>query len=285
MQVSNSTVLPNTVTPFTATKPAAPATTTYTPSFPPIEQPSALDHARHSPTNPLVYTAKPAAPRPQPSGSEKSEPAGTRSEPTKTESEVAEETKNTLQAVTNGESEEQGEGQGEAYQGLSEQELQEIQELASRDREVRAHEQAHARVGGKYAGAPVYDYERGPDGASYAISGEVPIDVAPIAGDPEATIQKMRQVQRAALAPAEPSGQDRAVAATAARYLLEAQSELMRSRAAESADRDSTTRAEQTVQPDFAAGLGIETYLNILEQGRVFQEQGARPQRLLDVVA
>src|SRR5690554_1259533 len=186
---------------------------------------------------------------------------------------------------------EKEEGPGSAFSGLDEQELQELQELAARDREVRTHEQAHARVGGKYAGTPVYAYDRGPDGASYAVSGEVPIDVAPISGDPEATIQKMRQVQRAALAPAEPSGQDRAVAATAARYLLEAQSELMRTRAVSATEasegtKSSAAKAEQTAAPlDFMAGLGIETYLDVLEQGRLLQEHGWHPQRLLDVVA
>src|SRR5690606_17882439 len=244
MQVSTTTVLPNTVTPFTGTKPAVSATLSYTPSFPPIEQTSAPDQARHSPTNPLVYTAKPNAARPQPASGEKSEPTGSR-DLVSTESEVAEETESTLQAVTNSESEQQDqdEGQGRAFKGLSEQELQELQELAARDREVRTHEQAHARVGGKYAGTPVYAYDRGPDGASYAVSGEVPIDVAPIAGDPEATIQKMRQVQRAALAPAEPSSQDRAVAATAARYLLEAQSELMRTRAVSATEASEGTKS------------------------------------------
>eukprot|EP01026_Neomeris_dumetosa_P052371 TRINITY_DN46319_c0_g1_i8.p1 TRINITY_DN46319_c0_g1~~TRINITY_DN46319_c0_g1_i8.p1 ORF type:complete len:240 (-),score=28.68 TRINITY_DN46319_c0_g1_i8:18-737(-) len=42
----------------------------------------------------------------------------------------------------------------------------EIADLSARDREVRAHEQAHAAVGGLYAGAPTYQYERGPDGVN-----------------------------------------------------------------------------------------------------------------------
>lgn len=93
------------------------------------------------------------------------------------------------------------------------QEQLEIAELASRDREVRAHEQAHAAVGGAYAGAPTYTYSRGPDGKRYAIGGEVSIDSSPIPNDPEATLRKMELVQRAALAPAEPSAQDLRVAA------------------------------------------------------------------------
>lgn len=90
-----------------------------------------------------------------------------------------------------------------------------IGKLQARDAEVRRHEEAHARVGGQYAGQPSYTYQSGPDGKRYAIGGEVPIDVAPIPGDPAATIDKMRIVKAAALAPAEPSGADRRVAALA----------------------------------------------------------------------
>lgn len=90
-----------------------------------------------------------------------------------------------------------------------------VDQLAARDREVRNHEEAHARVGGQYAGSPSYTFQEGPDGKQYAIGGEVPIDVSPVADDPEATIVKMEVVKAAALAPAEPSGQDRKVAALA----------------------------------------------------------------------
>ena len=102
----------------------------------------------------------------------------------------------------------------------------EIRELATRDREVRAHEQAHMAVGGQYAGGVSYDYSRGPDGRLYATGGSVSIDISPVAGDPAATISKMQQVQRAALAPAEPSGQDRVVAAQAAQLIAQARSEI-----------------------------------------------------------
>lgn len=102
----------------------------------------------------------------------------------------------------------------------------EIRELASRDREVRAHEQAHKAVGGQYAGAVSYSYERGPDGRSYAVAGSVAIDTASVPGDPAATLQKLQQVQRAALAPAQPSAQDLAVAAQASQAMAQARAEL-----------------------------------------------------------
>ncbi len=89
-----------------------------------------------------------------------------------------------------------------------------IQELKDRDQEVRTHEQAHAAVGGQYAGAPSYEFETGPDGNRYAVGGEVSIDVSE-EKDPEDTISKMQVVRAAALAPAEPSTQDYKVAAEA----------------------------------------------------------------------
>lgn len=113
-------------------------------------------------------------------------------------------------------------------QSLDEAQLKELTELKARDREVRAHETAHKAVGGQYAGAISYDYQRGPDGARYAVGGEVSIDVSPVQGDPEATIDKMRVVRAAAMAPAEPSSQDRAVAAEATQVMLQAQVDLYR---------------------------------------------------------
>ena len=106
------------------------------------------------------------------------------------------------------------------------QAAQELQELKQRDQEVRVHEQAHAAAGGRYAGAPSYEYERGSDGKSYAVAGEVQIDVSVVEGDPQATIDKMAIVKRAALAPAEPSSADRSIASEATQKASAARAEL-----------------------------------------------------------
>ena len=106
-----------------------------------------------------------------------------------------------------------------------------IRSLESRDKEVRNHERAHASVGGSHTGAPTYSYETGPDGKKYAVEGEVSVDLTPVAGDPKETIAKMKQVQAAALAPADPSSQDIQVAASAASIILEAQPELIKANA------------------------------------------------------
>ena len=120
----------------------------------------------------------------------------------------------------------QAEQGADSTSGLSEEEFRQITELAARNLEVRAHEQAHKSVGGQFTGAVSYSYQTGPDGKRYAIGGEVPIDSSPVSGDPLATIAKMRTVIAAARAPADPSPQDTKVAAMAARQLTNAQVEL-----------------------------------------------------------
>lgn len=99
-------------------------------------------------------------------------------------------------------------------------------DLRAIDRKVRAHEQAHAAVGGQYTGAPRYEYERGENGVLYAVAGEVSIDTAVIPGDPDATLEKMRIVIAAALAPVDPSPTDRQVAAEARQQAQQAAQEL-----------------------------------------------------------
>ena len=99
--------------------------------------------------------------------------------------------------------------------GLTEADRRQIEKLKQRDREVKEHERAHAAAGGGIAGQPNYKYVTGPDGNQYAVSGEVRINTTPVRGNPDATIRKLEQVKRAALAPSDPSGQDRRVAASA----------------------------------------------------------------------
>lgn len=109
---------------------------------------------------------------------------------------------------------------------LTEEEEKVVQDLKERDQEVRTHENAHKSAGGGYVGAISYETTTGPDGREYAIGGEAQIDSSPISGNPEATIRKMDIIIRAALAPAEPSSQDFAVARAAQAARLQAQQEL-----------------------------------------------------------
>ena len=73
-----------------------------------------------------------------------------------------------------------------------------------------------------------FTYRKGPDGQMYAVGGEVVIDTSAVPDNPRATVAKMQQVQAAAMAPADPSPQDRAVAAQAAATAAKALSELAR---------------------------------------------------------
>jgi len=110
-----------------------------------------------------------------------------------------------------------------------EQVQQVINQLKARDAEVRAHEMAHFSAAGMYAtGGMSLSYQKGPDGRQYAIGGEVGIDLSVVPGDPEATLAKARTIQQAAMAPAEPSGQDRKVASAAAQMMVQAQAEIVK---------------------------------------------------------
>jgi hypothetical protein len=135
-------------------------------------------------------------------------------------------------------------------QDLSQSEEQEVRKLKTRDREVRAHEQAHkSTAGGLARGGASYEYTTGPDGKQYAVGGEVKINTAPVKGNPEATIRKAQQIQRAATAPSEPSAQDMQVAAQAISMQMEARSEKRQMETEEAAEGDSSNPLASAANP------------------------------------
>ncbi|MCB1876556.1 MAG: hypothetical protein KDH88_11335 [Chromatiales bacterium] len=135
-------------------------------------------------------------------------------------------------------------------QQLSDQEKKQLDELKARDREVRAHEAAHQAAAGGYArGGPSFSYQRGPDGKQYAIGGEVQIDTSAVPGDPEATLRKAQIIRRAALAPAEPSPQDRSIAAEAAAMAAQARADVAK-QSGENAGLDRRLRDSGAVPQD-----------------------------------
>lgn len=117
--------------------------------------------------------------------------------------------------------------QTSGIQRLTPEQQQQVQKLKQTDQKVREHEAAHMAAGAGLTGGAHFEYVRGPDGKQYAVGGEVKIDVSP-AQTPEQTIDKAKRIQAAALAPADPSAQDRAVAAQAAQMAAKAQAELNR---------------------------------------------------------
>jgi len=108
---------------------------------------------------------------------------------------------------------------------LNEDEKRLLTDLQARDTEVRAHEAAHQAAGGGMTGGASFSYQKGPDGKMYAIGGEVSISTKG-GSTPEETIANARQVQAAAMAPANPSGQDFAVATSAKMMEIKAEQDL-----------------------------------------------------------
>ncbi len=120
---------------------------------------------------------------------------------------------------------------------LTMQQVQQVRELQSIDRNVKAHEAAHQAAGGGLAGAASFSYTRGPDNQMYATAGEVPIRMQK-GRTPEETIANARQVVAAAMAPADPSPQDYRVAANALKMEFEARAEATKLKAQEAQEKN-----------------------------------------------
>ena len=140
---------------------------------------------------------------------------------------------------------------------LSDEQKQVAAQLKKRDAEVRLHEQAHIAASGGLAGSPSYSFQRGPDGQSYAVAGEVKISLRE-GHTPEETVQLARKVRAAALAPSDPSGQDRAVAAQAAQMEQDAQARIAQDKLKhfQANNPNPGTEAIEAVSRYGAAGVG-----------------------------
>lgn len=142
------------------------------------------------------------------------------------------------EAASQAAAEERDNSSAGAQRELSEQEQQQVEQMRDRDREVRIHEQAHVAAAAGLAGAPVYEYETGPDGRRYAVAGHVDLRSGGHS-DPEKALQEAETVKRAALAPSSPSSTDRAVAAEASQEASQLRAELMRGKDDEGEEEDS----------------------------------------------
>jgi hypothetical protein len=143
-------------------------------------------------------------------------------------------------------SSESSKSQGQAsIDGLTQQQRDVVTELAQRDREVHTHEAAHQAAGGGLVGAASYTYQEGPDGRSYAIGGECPIQI-PASDNPSEMIDIAQRVRAAALAPANPSGQDLAVANAAVQMEAQARQAL----AQQVAQQAQAPQAKQAARPE-----------------------------------
>ncbi|MDJ0805823.1 MAG: putative metalloprotease CJM1_0395 family protein [Gammaproteobacteria bacterium] len=144
-----------------------------------------------------------------------------------------------------------------AAQEMTAAEVRELEKLQRRDREVKAHEQAHKVNAGRYAnGAASFDYKIGPDGKRYAVGGEVSIDISREA-DPQRTLEKAEVIRRAALAPADPSAQDRRIAAQATMMAAEARQELLATKPQPTRPSTSSPPEEQFTTATGRRALGV----------------------------
>lgn len=154
-----------------------------------------------------------------------------------------------------------------------------VNQLQATDRKVRAHELAHlAASGGLATSAPSYTYQRGPDGVSYAVGGEVSIDTSG-GRTPEETLAKAEQVIAAALAPADPSGADQAVAAAASQRAQQARADILAEQIQENAGtrspRDGAERNQGTNNASERANAARQ-YADTAFTGTVIAAQAQR---------
>lgn len=176
----------------------------------------------------------------------------------------------------------------QAQEKAQAQQQQQVDSLKARDSEVKAHEHAHATVGGQYAQSPSFKYEKGADGQRYATDGEVQIDVSAVGGDPLATINKMKQVYAAAMAPVDPSSADIRVAAEALQKLNEAKVKLAEERQQQIVDLQTTQTlvgadAQIKALPPLQEHTPVVTG-NVDELGNIAQPQNAVSTPVSDAV-
>jgi hypothetical protein len=131
-----------------------------------------------------------------------------------------------------------------------------IDQLKATDSKVRAHEQAHMSVGGDLVrGGASFSYQTGPDKKRYAVAGEVSIDTSK-ERTAEATIPKAEHIRQTALAPSDPSAQDRQVAAAAAQMEMQARLEVAM-QAAEERGRAGSDQASRAIGA-YQVASGVE---------------------------
>lgn len=150
---------------------------------------------------------------------------------------------------------------GKSSKELSPQQQQQISKLKSADAEVKAHEQAHiSAASGLRTSAPSYQYETGPDGKKYAVSGEVNISFSQT-GDPKKDLQMAESLKAAALAPANPSGQDMSVAKQADEMIQQDKQKIQEENQPQTdkaQKTDSTDSKETKTEPEIGTGITID---------------------------
>lgn len=126
-----------------------------------------------------------------------------------------------------------------------------VRQLAQMERSVREHERSHMVAARDLAiSSPNYRLEHGPDGREYAVGGEVNISASTVSGDAQGTIDKALKIERAALAPADPSTKDMQVAAQARAIASKAYRKLSRDQLMEVVHKPNADEQQAQQLPD-----------------------------------
>jgi hypothetical protein len=150
----------------------------------------------------------------------------------------------------------------------------EISRLQQVQRSVQSHEMAHMTAGGAMAGGITYRYAPGPDGKMYVVGGEVQIS-AKEGRTPEETIRNMQAVQRAAMAPADPSPQDLSTAAAASLIEQRARRLLWQQRAEQAMPEDKKA-PPSLFRKTAAMPTSIEGLINMMFPGTSISLRGGQ---------
>ncbi len=91
---------------------------------------------------------------------------------------------------------------------LTLEEQRTVEDMRRRDSTVRQEEQTQAAQAGQFAGAPIYEYQVGPDNKRYAVAGEVPVSIPDPSSDPATLERALDVLSQAATSPAATSAQE-----------------------------------------------------------------------------
>jgi len=144
---------------------------------------------------------------------------------------------------------------------LSDAQLLEISKLKARDTQLQQHVQAHhAASSGVDVSSASFTYQRGPNGVNYAVSGDVKIDTSAPAA-PEDRLAQAAMISDVALAPADPTPTDRAVAAKAQQMAQQARIEIMQQSSSASAQQaDFPPKSNVSRDSDSPVAKRIDTF-------------------------
>jgi hypothetical protein len=107
-----------------------------------------------------------------------------------------------------------------------------------------------------------------------------------VPGDPEATLQKAQQIRSAALAPAQPSQQDIAVAAKASQLAIEARAEINQKNPTDNLQNSPLTTNQNSDSEEIVASIRDkqEQYSSISSSINSYKVNEQQNQALIDLV-